>query len=887
MPMTSCALVPGPRFWPEVAQHLLKSVHSSGQALSDWLILVPHYPHIAPLRQALQQQLGASFIPPQIRTLDSWLELQRPDENEPWPASQSERLLDLYAGLRQSGMVKQLLTAKHNVDLLPLARTLIKLSDELSAALLPSALAQPELMEDKWRAALHQLSPRTLDFLSGEAQLVWTLWQGERDPRDPALLRHKALQRLAAQPKQALLWCGEAEPKALEAAFLQQWALHQEVVVLTPDWSSAGLPPLLVHSWPELVSDTAQEERALQTPSGLGLIAAHSLEDEAQAVAQTVVDWVAAGKSRIALVPQDRLVARRVRALLERADIVVADEGGWKLSTTRAAAVLHAWLELVASGGEVAVLLDFLKSPFIHHEALTDPEQRQQLESALMKLGVRRNLDLLAEKLFELPSAQPLISAIATTAKDYRSKKTVAEWVAATRAVFDTLECTESLKNDGAGVQVLAMLERLGQDCESLKHAFNLSEWRTLLDLQMEQTAFVASKQDRRVMMVPLTHTSLREFDAAIVVGADAEHLPARSTETLFFANAVRRELGLETREEQQRTQLRAFASLLQTCPEVILSWQAVREGEAIAPSVWIQRLELSLLRAGLAPLPRIRPHTTTLSLHSAPSMPPMPTAAHLLPDSLSASAYNDLYTCPYRFFALRMLQLRAPNALEPLPSKRDYGVWLHEILSRYHAALQRAKPAPEDRYALMEAISEEVFTGALENQPAALGFHASWRSKSPAYVDWANQREAEGWCFEFGELSQTKSFSYRAGEVTLYGKPDRVDLHADGQRMLLDYKTSHIASLKSKIKKGSDHQLPFYSLLLDPAPLQAAYLALDEDLPKCVDLENFENWREQLQSLLAKNLNDIVGGAPLPANGVGKSCDYCEVKGLCRKGAW
>jgi ATP-dependent helicase/nuclease subunit B len=219
-----------------------------------------------------------------------------------------------------------------------------------------------------------------------------------------------------------------------------------------------------------------------------------------------------------------------------------------------------------------------------------------------------------------------------------------------------------------------------------------------------------------------------------------------------------------------------------------------------------------------------------------------MPTAAHLLPDSLSASAYNDLYTCPYRFFALRMLQLRAPNALEPLPSKRDYGVWLHEILSRYHAALQRAKPAPEDRYALMEAISEEVFTGALENQPAALGFHASWRSKSPAYVDWANQREAEGWRFEFGELSQTKSFSYRAGEVTLYGKPDRVDLHADGQRMLLDYKTSHIASLKSKIKKGSDHQLPFYSLLLDPAPMQAAYLALDEDSPKCVDLENFEN---------------------------------------------
>ena len=42
---------------------------------------------------------------------------------------------------------------------------------------------------------------------------------------------------------------------------------------------------------------------------------------------------------------------------LERADVVVSDETGWKLSTTRAAAVIHTWMALVAAGGEIAPLL--------------------------------------------------------------------------------------------------------------------------------------------------------------------------------------------------------------------------------------------------------------------------------------------------------------------------------------------------------------------------------------------------------------------------------------------------------------------------------------------------------------------------------------------------
>jgi ATP-dependent helicase/nuclease subunit B len=94
------------------------------------------------------------------------------------------------------------------------------------------------------------------------------------------------------------------------------------------------------------------------------------------------------GKKQIAIIPQDRMVARRVRALLERADIAVSDETGWKLSTTRAAAVLAAWLELVASNAQTIALLDFLKSPFLFPDAETEAQQRMSIEKALVKEGV-------------------------------------------------------------------------------------------------------------------------------------------------------------------------------------------------------------------------------------------------------------------------------------------------------------------------------------------------------------------------------------------------------------------------------------------------------------------------------------------------------------------
>ncbi len=895
MTVSARAIAPGPGFWPQLARVLLAATEADADAearasappLSQWLVMVPTFTHIGALHAALAQALGPNFIPPQIRTLSSWLEQQLPEPGVSGPATPSERMMMLYANLRDNALVKSLLATPRNTDLLPLAQTLLSINDELNAALLPAALAQPDDVEDRWQAALAQLSPRAAEMLSYESRLVWTLWQGERDARDPGLARHNAMQRAAAAAEFPLLWCAPWEPDALESAFLDAWSQRQPVLRVRVDWSADALPALQAQSWPEILDEGLAEATDPVLPDGLRLYPARSMEDEAQAAAQTIVDWVAAGKKRIALVPQDRVVARRLRALLERADIVVSDETGWKLSTTRSAAVIHAWMELVSAGGEIAPLLDFLKSPFVRHPALDEPASRHAMERALVKLGHSGTWASVVGAVAELPDVKALVDAIAREAQAYRSRKRVTGWVAATTKVFDALGCSTTLAGDKAGEQLLAMLAQLASDCEGLGEEFSLAEWRMLLDLELEQTVFVAPRDDKRVMMVPLNGTMLREFDAAIVVGADSEHLPSRPAEALFFANAVRRELGLATREDKQRQQLREFASLLIGCPDVVLSWQQVRDGEEVAPSPWIQRLELVLQRAGLGKLPAHAPVRASASLVAAPLVQPRPAAPHLIPDSLSASGYNALVKCPYQFFASRMLGLRADDPLNELPGKSDYGTWLHTILKQYHDAL-RDSPVPRDqRKALMASISDAVFDEVLSHNPAALSWRARWQARHDAYVDWANEQEAEGWQYRQGEHDDFKQLSYGERSIRLHGQLDRVDVNSDGELRVLDYKTTSRNTLARRLKEHDDHQLPFYGMLLDPLPMAAGYVAIDEDRPDLLPAKDLDAWRTLLRTQLQANLSAIADGASLVANGHGDSCTYCNMNGLCRKGYW
>lgn len=136
-------------------------------------------------------------------------------------------------------------------------------------------------------------------------------------------------------------------------------------------------------------------------------------------------------------------------------------------------------------------------------------------------------------------------------------------------------------------------------------------------------------------------------------------------------------------------------------------------------------------------------------------------------------------------------------------------------------------------------------------------------------------------------EQSLERLIEWDYGSVKLKGKVDRVDRHESGDIAVLDYKSGRKRALQNRMMQREDHQLPFYALLIEPTPVRAAYVTIDEEQPATIDADDLVVWRDALQTQLQDQFTLIGKGAALPASGVGESCSWCAVRGLCRKGAW
>jgi ATP-dependent helicase/nuclease subunit B len=184
------------------------------------------------------------------------------------------------------------------------------------------------------------------------------------------------------------------------------------------------------------------------------------------------------------------------------------------------------------------------------------------------------------------------------------------------------------------------------------------------------------------------------------------------------------------------------------------------------------------------------------------------------------------------------------------------------------------------------------VFDPELEKNAGALGYAIRWQQAAPAYLIWANARQEQGWTYAAGEYVMEASLELANGRsILLHGRIDRVDENAQGERAVLDYKTTDVEVLRRRMKDKEDHQLAFYGLLSSATvPVQTAhYVALEIKNGKTGDLPatHYEEWQGALRERIIVTLSAISEGAALPASGINTSCRFCDMRGLCRKGVW
>lgn len=625
-------------------------------------------------------------------------------------------------------------------------------------------------------------------------------------------------------------------------------------------------------------------------------------EAEARAAATEVIEALNAGRVPVALVAVDRERVRRVRALLEQARVPLIDETGWRLATTRAAARIVALLRAAAPGAGRDAWLDWLAT---WPPAAADGRRALRALEALWRRRRRQADSAAGEALFEAARQHlaPLAAAMSLP---------LAEWLLRLRDRLGADGSLAQLAADAAGLQALQALRLVPEPSGALVgRAWQATAASLRLDLA-GFTAWVEATLDdatflpppdpgAAVVVTPLARAIGRPFGHAVMPGADHEHLGAPRLPPALIGPALTAVMGAAGPAEQRLRQRLALAHLLRL-PAVTLLRRRQEAGEGIADSPDLLWLLATRSRSALAPWPLEDAAGPRLEVGAAPCDEPRPQAMQHLPAALSATQLQALRDCPYRFFARAVLHLDEPAELDAALAKRDYGDWLHLVLMRFHA--ERGAPTGDgpgdDPARLAEAASRASAELELD-EAELLPYRASFEVFAPAYLAWLTKREADGWQWQAGEFERRVAPPPLA-PTELRGRIDRVDRGPDGARFVLDYKTGSASSFQDQVRDPlEDTQLAFYAALLladggdggdggggVAGPVRAAYLALDgPDAPKLIEHEQVAASARALVEGVGGELARLRAGAPLRALGEGRVCDFCEVRGLCRRDHW
>ncbi len=886
-----------------------------------------------------------ALLGPTVTTLRGWLDDRLPCIHG-WPviAEQERRLLLIEALLDAPGL--------YNGSPWGLASALLKLIDELNLARSAPGRTLDEFFDTLGKA--YQLPEDEFQTLEKEAQLVHTVWHAWHDQQRQEQ-RHDATTAYCLQLTQACqlspaglpdFWFLAATPQAAcEQSFIHWLQHHRKAQLLIHgpanlppadrrhDTTTTS-PPTTFSRWLDEVfpvtagnSEPARDlaeraqsfaRRVRQSPASdrIAIFCPESAESEAQAIAWQVDNWLADGARDIAIVTDDRRLARRLRALFERRRIHLQDRLGWALSTTRAATVIERLLQVAESDFEHRPLLDLLKSGMLL-EDWSDEDREQALlglqRDIIERENTPRNLSryrqahrqrqrrLQQAGLIPPSGDSPLERLLALLDEAFRplcrlyrsgssSSSCGADYLAGLSETMSRLGLDQSLSRDQAGSQLLAELATLKQAVGGRNIRFDWPEFRSWLGQSLEAASFqeteAPGEHARQVRLLTLEQTALQRFSHLVIASASKGHLNGHGSGSPFFNDSVRQQLHLTTTDERIRHRLILFRSCLEAAPRLLITAQGMAR---LSP--WVELLDTfhrlawqtDLMSARLqawhsryraCPAPLVRPRRPRPSLPRA-----------LVGQTFSASSLQRLIDCPYRYFAADGLALSARDEVREALAKADFGERVHRILQRFHdrhATIDDTEQAEKT----LARLARAEFSPDLKNNIGHHGWLERFLAMIPDYIGWQQGRQRQ-WHIESLECHLRQ---HDIPGLEIHGRIDRIDRSRQtGKRAIIDYKTGHCASEKQTLP-GEAVQLPFYRLLFGDAVDEAIYLSLDKPrvgVPFTLAADELETLSEANRQRMIEMQQQLADGQALPAWGDEESCSYCPMSGLCRKQQW
>lgn len=857
-----------PGGWPAVVRRIEAALALDGGSPDRMLVLLPYAQLIDPARRAWAASHPTGFAP-RFETTRNWAA-----GLAPWLPAPT----DLSGDMARDSLVAEALVdrmAKGLRDPALRAELVSRLVDAARQLAPPAASVPPErraVWAEQQRAAL--VPGPQWELLVASLALAWV---GSAGFATDVLWSDHAAPGHAADR----LWLLQGfQDDPLGLALAGHWGGRSEV------FSLAGLLGV-------------SQERALGVCQ---LQACADPEDEARRAAATVIARVNEGRVPLALVANDRLLVRRISAMLHAAGVPLRDDTGWKLSTTRAAAGLMSLLRAADPRARTDDVLDLLKQggawPAGTVETLEQLAREHGLSSWRSALRHTALAPLVPEGLTGmLETLQPA--------------RPLEHWLDDLRSALEECGLWSMLCGDPAGQQVLqalrlnegasAELRQIGQalaDGARPAQRLGLAAFSAWVRSVLESASFLPRNGvDAPVVILPMAQVLGRGFAAVVMPGCDEVTLDPSPELPGPWTAAQRAVLGLPTREQLSAAAQSAWTAALCVLSVDVL-WRCQKDGEPLSPSPWVLALpDAESIRASAII------HDRRRHLDPAPVRPPQPSAPGLVPARLSASAYQDLRDCPYRFFALRQLRVNDAPELEAEPDQRDLGNWLHAVLRIFHEERGDRRPGRETDVSRLDQIGDEVAAAmGLQGDASEAGFlpyQAVWPALREGYLDWLAEYEGRpgrpGPVFERAEAELASELP----PWRLWGKLDRIDRQDSPEGRLplvIDYKTESRQKTEDRVRQPfEDTQLAFYAALLPDENLRAAYLSITDGrsasgskgATHLIEQPLVLQARERLREGLVADLSRVAAGHPMPALGEGRVCEHCDARGLCRKDFW
>ena len=898
-------------FWAAVAVALSQGVDIDAVSAQrkPLAIIVPAGQAVGSVQRALYQHWGFNGRPwaaPPIRPLDDWLDAVAPTRHVD-PLARLLQVLAAIDSVLPSGSERRSPTER-----LALAAGLTQVLDSVT-------LSGPgtDLRDPQWLARATQAfgSALALEHLEQELSLLADLGEvlgpAVTEAARVDLDRIDRISRAWAGSGTRVAWLTWHPDTPREAAL--RAALREQIPVadrvwLSPDWPAVGRQvPLLRAAWPEAfdeprrpLPERRQSWRTDPRGPSPAVLHASDREREAHLAVEWLIDRIRAARTvgapdpKLGIIAIDRWLARRVRALLERTEVLIDDREGWLLSTTVAASAVMGWLDAIAGQGYYDDLLGWLDSPFVRPAGGRDLwqwiERRASVDGYLRGW---KGLVGTAEQP-EPAGVRGLIDACA----EQRAAKTLSQHLDGLDRMLAWSGALAALGTDEAGRQVLSVLAALRREASAMAQGQDLafSEFRALCSMVFERQRYRGAIESPVMMLTPADAVG-RPFDALLVLGAAQGALPAPPAPLPLVNDPMREWLGLPTLAGQARRQQHELILLLALAGESAITCRTDPESGA-RPSPLIERLE-SIRHDGALNTRYSQPGVARTIL-ARPARPTPITLSAGVPARLSVSSIEHLVACPFRFGAQAGWRLRELREPVDAPGIRERGTLVHLILERFHAGLAHddqplTAEAREPLLARLAAMTDRVALEVNEGSASAVDQLAEWRATMPEYLDWAIRQSEQGWRWQSGERADRVELRWQRAQadrtVRIEGRIDRIDQGPGGLRVI-DYKLGSATRLKERASQPRrDAQLAMYAWFAqagqeDAKLAEAGYLSLKRGqlafhASSAAPDETLSWWQQQLPLTLAR----IDEGAPLVASGT--ECEYCASRGLCRKAHW